>query len=159
MKKFFESRIKGLIWFVVIYALLRTLFSNPDTAIQGKDMFAIILGSISFVWLLFPTIMGGANLPLSLSFFSLSGYSLFSWTKFDSGIFSISWFQDLNDDKIALLVALLIFVVSFIIMITDCIVLWKSEKKQVWTWSPVWLIFISFLIIAGDYFLPGIIPW
>ncbi|MDD3285364.1 MAG: hypothetical protein PHG95_01910 [Patescibacteria group bacterium] len=160
MKKFFENHIKGLVWFVIFYALLRILFSHPNTYIQGKDMFAAIIGSVAFIWLIFPSIMSDNNLPLRLSFLSVSGYSLFTWTKFDAEIFSSGWFQNLNDDKITLLATVLIFVLSFIISIIDFVSAWKESGKMGVLWlAPLWFVLITAIIVAGDYFLPTLIPW
>jgi hypothetical protein len=161
MKKFFENQIKGLIWFVLAYALVRVFLSNPEMATQGKDLFSIFLAVLAFVWVIFPKIMGEANLPLSISFLSMSGYSLFTWTKFDPGIFAVGWFQDLNDDKIALLTVLLIFILSAIIFMTDLVSACRETKKRqdiLWL-VPAWLIFITAIIAAGDYLLPTLIPW
>lgn len=158
MKKFFSGQTKGLVWFVVIYALVRIFLSNPEIAIQGKETFAIALGSLAFLWLLFPKIMGENSLALSLSFFSLSGYSLLTWTKFDFGLFSSSWFSDIgsNDDKVAVLIAFLILVMSIIMVITDIVMALRetSKKGQVWWPAPVWLLIVTVVIVAFDILLP-----
>lgn len=155
MKNFFSHQIKGIVWFVILYALLRTGFSFSEYEVQSKEIFAIFLTSIALVCLCFSMTVNNNPLAINLSFLSLSAYSLFTWTKFDFGILSSSWFQEFtrNDDKIALLVVLFLFVVALSFSVFSFIDMFKKGGKKIWLIAPSFLIVITAIIFSFDFFL------
>jgi len=150
--------LKGSLWLVGIYAILVVLFSNPVAPLQGEIVYAMLPFVIAFIFLLFPMIMGEVNLPLSLFIFSLSVYSFFTWTKFDFEIFSVSWFYNLNEKKLVLIMAMVIFFASILVIIADISeIRSKPERKRELNIIPFFLVFFPAVIIGVDRYLPGLI--
>ncbi len=62
----------GLFWFIIVYALVRSLLAGPFS-VQNGDMLAILIGVIALVWLIIRHIDSEIQaLGLSVSLFAMA---------------------------------------------------------------------------------------
>lgn len=79
MKTLLKDQGKGLLWLLLIYALVRLFFALPETGNQNPDIIAIVFGSLALTWLLFPVFTDRNGLLVSFTFFALSLQAVFNW--------------------------------------------------------------------------------
>lgn len=154
MKMLFENKIKGLVYFVISYFLIRVALAS-QSAIYGADTLAIMVGVVALIWVLFPTINDEINLALRLAFLSLSVYALIFWVHYDG--FLISTHHWSESDTAFIVVFILLFS-SLMTTITDVFSLLKqSGVAMTMITALIWFVAISGLIAVIDLVLAPLV--
>lgn len=84
MKQISWEPVKGLAWFLAIYALVRLILSTPSMGQQNFDVFAIALGALCLTWLVYTSQKSSLELMLlAVSLFSVASFFSWRWGYFD----------------------------------------------------------------------------
>ena len=143
MEKITWKQLKGLGWFFIVYALVRTFLSIPALALQDRNMLAVFFGTMLAVWLLFTAYRSNqALLGLSVSVLAVLIFTWLSWSDF--GVAGIGF-------GIAGLI-LVTFITTIILLVK------RIKKHKVWL-MPLLLHGIGtviFILLMEHLVLPAI---
>ncbi len=140
MKQLWKSQGLGLLWFVIIYALIRVILRQPGAAIQDAETLIIVGAAFAFSW-------------LALTFISdsLSGLSASLNLGITSSFFFLYW-GDFGFMKAEIALAVLIIMSVFIFGYEFI----KNIKKEKEVWLPV---LVNIVVLLGCIFgLEAVIP-
>lgn len=83
MKKITWNQVKGLTWFIIVYALVRLALAFPGLETQGKEMFIVSLSAMVLAWLAYTDLRSNqAFMGLSISIAVTAGLVYLTWGDF-----------------------------------------------------------------------------
>lgn len=121
MKQLWKDLSKGLLWFVCIYALARTILSHPNAGIQDTETIAVSLSAFSLCWLVYAYLkeeVSGLTVALNLSAAAI--FSFFKWGDFG-----------LQTVQIAIGMVMIMSVIIFVVELVSIL------KREAGAWLPV----------------------
>ena len=83
MKQLWKSQALGLLWFLIVYALIRLVLRQPAAAIQDAEILIIVGSALAFCWLTLAFIkesLSGLSASLNLSVTTI--FFFFNWGYF-----------------------------------------------------------------------------
>lgn len=116
MKKITWNQVKGLTWFIIVYALVRFILFFPILETQNRETFVIYLSAMTIAWLVFTNIRSEqAYLGLSVSVAIITSAIYLTWGDFNS--------------LLALWVLIIMGVISLISVIVTVVYRMKNHKE------------------------------